>query len=216
MEILQNLKDLDWFEIFIGLVTIVLACQFLYKTFIEGIIHKFGWETKKMREKREDHELLIKTSQNLVALQEKHEKDEHYLEGCLTKFIDEARKENEELRSNMKQFSDNRIHDREQSRSYQSEYMVSLNKVLEAQEQRDNQIIALMCGTKELLGAEIDRRYAKYIGLKGIPENEVDEFDDIYTAYKGLNGNHGRETKYNYVKGHLAVIPVKTELVMNI
>ena len=106
METLQNLKDLNWFEIFIGLVAIVLACQFLYKTFIEGIIHKFGWETKKMREKREDHELLIKTSQNLVLLQEKHEKDDNEIKECLKSFINESRKADEEMRNAITRIDD--------------------------------------------------------------------------------------------------------------
>lgn len=71
-----------------------------------------------------------------------------------------------------------------------------------------------MCGNKELLGAEIDRRYREYISLDGIPESEVDEFNDIYSAYKRLNGNHRRDAKYNYVKDHLSVIPVETTLVV--
>lgn len=71
-----------------------------------------------------------------------------------------------------------------------------------------------MCGSKELLGNTIDERYARYIELGGIPQNEIDEFDSIFEAYQNLNGNHGRETKYEYVKNHLSVIPVKTELVM--
>ena len=130
-----------------------------------------------------------------------------------TEVINELSSYMEDVKEEIKQLSDNRIRDREQSRAYQSEYMTSLSKVLETQEQRDNQILALMCGTKELLGAEIDHRYAKYIKLNGIPENEIDEFDSIYDAYRGLNGNHGRETKYKYVKEHLSVIPVRTELV---
>ncbi|MCI8661520.1 MAG: hypothetical protein HFG54_14965 [Lachnospiraceae bacterium] len=70
-----------------------------------------------------------------------------------------------------------------------------------------------MCGSKELLGAEIDKRYREYIALNGIPESEVSEFDDIFNAYKGLMGNHTRDTKYNYVKNHLTIIPVETKLV---
>lgn len=45
--------------------------------------------------------------------------------------------------------------------------------------------------------------------MNGIPENEVSEFDGLFFAYKLLNGNHGREQKYKYVKEHLPVLPVE-------
>ena len=51
--------------------------------------------------------------------------------------------------------------------------------------------------------------------LHGIPENEVDEFRAIYDAYAGLNGNHGRERKYNYVMTSLPVIQVETKIMDN-
>lgn len=41
----------------------------------EWLISKFGIETKRTREKREEHDLLIKTAKNLVELQEKHNTD---------------------------------------------------------------------------------------------------------------------------------------------
>ena len=91
----------------------------------------------------------------------------------------------------------------------------SMKKITENELIRDKQIHALLRGNKELLGAEIDKRYRQYIALDGIPESDVEEFDDIYTAYKDLGGNHSRDTKYFYVKNHLSVIPVKTKLVMD-
>ena len=41
----------------------------------EWIISKLGLETKWMRKRREEHELLVKTSQGLTELQKRHEKD---------------------------------------------------------------------------------------------------------------------------------------------
>lgn len=120
----------------------------------------------------------------------------------------------EEMREEIKTFTNNRLHDREQSIEIQKELNNSIKAVAAGQKTRDKQIEALMCGTKELLGNAIDERYARYVALKGIPENEVDDFDDIYVAYRKLHGNHGRETKYNYVKKHLPVIPVETKLVL--
>lgn len=42
---------------------------------IEWIISKFGIETKGMRKRREQGELLLKTAENLVELQKKHNND---------------------------------------------------------------------------------------------------------------------------------------------
>lgn len=96
----------------------------------------------------------------------------------------------------------------------QKDLSATIEAVTRNEKKRDKQIQALICGNKELLGAEIDKRYRQYIALDGIPESDVTEFDDIYMAYKDLNGNHSRDTKYFYVKDHLPVIPVTTKLVM--
>lgn len=77
------------------------------------------------------------------------------------------------------------------------------------------QISALMQGSKELLGAEIDKRYRDYIMLNSIPESDVDEFQEIFDAYKALNGNHRRDLKYQYVRDRLPVIPVETKLIVD-
>lgn len=158
MEAFTELTNVDFSSLFISVFAVLIGIKAIASLFEWGI-EKLGLETKGMRRKREDHELLVKTSQSLLELQERHTKD---IEQSIT-----------------------------------------------------HEIEALMCGCKELLGAEIDKRYREYIALKGIPESEVNEFDDIFAAYKGLNGNHSRDTKYNYVKNHLTVIPVETKLVIN-
>lgn len=53
-----------------------------------------GLETKWMRQKREEHELLIQTSQNLASLQEKHEKD-----------IESSDRRDEEIASDIKKLT---------------------------------------------------------------------------------------------------------------
>lgn len=146
MEEIHTLTTIDLDSVFVSVFIILLSFKAVVSV-LEWTIHKLGLETKWMRKKREEHNLIIQTSQNLAALQQ--------------------------------------------------------------------QIHALLRGNKELLGAEIDKRYRQYIALDGIPESDVEEFDDIYTAYKDLGGNHSRDTKYFYVKNHLSVIPVKTKLVMD-
>ena len=203
---------MNWFECILLVVLVML----IWKGFVELVdwfFKRYGIETKKMKEKREDHELLIKSSQNLALLQEKSEKDDRALEVAFEVFIDEVRESFEQVHKNFEETNDAQLKRKEQSLEIQRQLSDSINQLVQAQISNDEKISALMCGSKELLGNTIDERYARYIELGGIPQNEVDEFDSIYEAYRGLNGNHGRKTKYEYVKNHLSVIPVKTQLV---
>ena len=101
MDELLALKEITWFEAAGAVIAVFIFFRFLVSSW-EWFATKFGWETKKMRQRREDHELLIKTSQNLAALQEKHEevdkkheKDENDIKACLASFIAETKKEDD-------------------------------------------------------------------------------------------------------------------------
>lgn len=214
METVQNLIHYNWLGVVLALISAMVAFKFLSDLFGWFVI-KFGLETKSMREKRESRELLKTTAENLASLQCRHTQDEKEFRESLNDYIEESRADRKALHNEMKQYSQNRVADRQQSLQIQSELKDSIKEMAKAQEDRDNQIAALMEGSKELLGDKIDQRYDKYISLGGIPQNEVDEFDSIYEAYRGLKGNHGRKTKYEYVKNNLPVLPVKTEVVLN-
>lgn len=221
MQDILELININYTSLFISIVTILIGIKTV-TTLFEWFISKLGLETKWMRTKREDHELLLKTSESLVELHKKHENDakqsdkhDEEIRNDLSKFMDEMRLSITQTQNEIKQFSKNRIHDREQSIKIQKELTDAIKTITDGEQNRDKQIEALMCGNKELLGAEIDKRYRQYIALNGIPETEIDEFTDIYTAYKALHGNHNRDAKYDYVKNHLQVIPVETKLIKN-
>ena len=218
MDEIVTLVEIDWKSVIIALVLALGFVVALLKA-LEYLAEKFGIETKKQR----DHKLLIQTSQNLTALQEQHAKDikefkdsqtenvnqsirhDEIIKEELKSFIDEIRSSIVSLTNQMNQYSENRIHDREQSFEIQRQ----LNK---RSDDRDKKIEALMLGNMELLGDKIDQRFSRYVALDGIPENEVEEFDGIFAAYKALNGNHKREEKYKYVKNHMKVIPVEAKI----
>ena len=69
-----ELFNIDFTYVFIAVFSI-LTCLKVIISLFEWIIGKFGLETKWMRQKRKERELLIQTSQNLVTLQEKHVED---------------------------------------------------------------------------------------------------------------------------------------------
>lgn len=130
--------------------------------------------------------------------------------------------------SDIKTLMENRIHDREQSFVIQKELTDAQNKLSDKQTElsnlisetiksgisRDKQIASLMLANKELLAEKINDKYKFYISIKGIPEDEVDEFTNLHTAYKGCGGNHSGDAKYEYVMEHLQVIPVETKLIL--
>ena len=214
MDTYTQVLNLDFTQIFLGIVAILIFLV-SFVSLIEKASVIIGKPFKWIKKKDDDHKLIMDAMATMKLMQETHAADKKEvndkndkLEKALTDFMTE-------VKADIKTFTDNRKNDRAQSFEIQKQLTDSIQTVIGNNQIRDEQINALMCGSKELLGNTIDERYEKYIKLGGIPQNEVDEFDSIYDAYTGLNGNHGRKTKYEYVKEHLPVIPVKTELVFN-
>lgn len=218
MDEMQTLLDLDLSTVALGLVGILVVLVLILSK-LDFLKKFFGIKTKSDIER----ELLEQTSRGLSELQQQHMNDmkefrekqnenveqsirhDERIRNDLAVFISEMRDSIESLTEQMNQYAENRVHDREQSREIQRQ----LN---ERSDDRDKKIEALMLGNMELLGDKIDQRFSRYVALDGIPENEVEEFDGIFAAYKALNGNHKREEKYKYVKNHMKVIPVESKL----
>lgn len=221
MDDMQTFLDLDLKIVALGIVGLLAIFVFILSK-LDFIKKFFGIKTKADI----GRELLEQTSRGLSELQKQHANDmkefrdkqnenvrqsiEHdeRIRSDLLSFMTEMRDVVDSLTQQMNQYSENRIHDREQSREIQRQ----LN---ERSDDRDKKIEALMLGNMELLGDKIDQRFSRYVALDGIPENEVEEFDGIFAAYKALNGNHKREEKYKYVKNHMKVIPVESKLKMD-
>lgn len=74
VENIEKLCQLDFAAVIIGVCVIATTVKAIYE-FILSVIHTFGIETRSTKQKREEHELLIKTVQNVDALQVKQDKD---------------------------------------------------------------------------------------------------------------------------------------------
>lgn len=163
MEELLSLTDIDWLQVAIGVVAAFLFFKFIVSSY-EWLATKYGFETKKMRERREDHELLIKTAKNLAALQEKHKADdkkhenyENDIKSCLASFIAETKKENDALRAEIKVFADNRINDRQVSIERESKLNKRIDHMAEADKYRDEHIDALSSNLNKLTNMLVDK-----------------------------------------------------------
>ena len=74
MDTIKQLTELDYSTLIIG-ITVVAGSLKIVCNFLSWFVSYLGLETKKMRQKREDHELLIATAKNLELLQSKQNED---------------------------------------------------------------------------------------------------------------------------------------------
>ena len=165
---------------------------------------------KQRRQEREQlkatTELAKTTAENLDKLKKIHCKDEEEFRNSLNNYMEESRRDRKALHDEMTKFSNNRINDRKQSLEIQKELKDSISA-------RDVQIESLVVANKEMLAEKINEKYKYYISIKGIPEDEYDEFVSLHNAYNGVGGNHHGDAKFQYCIDHLPIIPVKTKLI---
>ena len=93
MDAIKELFNINFSYVLISVFVILIGIKAVVSLF-EWVIDKLGLETKWMRQKREEHELLIQTSQNLASLQEKHERD-----------IESSDRRDEEIASDIKKLT---------------------------------------------------------------------------------------------------------------
>lgn len=219
MEPIKSFFEIDWRVFGVTAFTVLFFVQISIKLFQWFVFDWLGIETKSMRERREGHELLISTAKGLQELSEKHSEDvkqsiahDKKIQNNLNDFIDEIRSSIAENKNAIKQFSDNRVHDRKQSLEIQRELTESMNAIVKSGEARDVQIQNLITSQREALADRINQKYKHYSSKNGIPEDEVDEFISLHSAYKSVGGNHLGDAKFDYCINHLPIIPVDVKL----
>lgn len=94
MDSITELTQIDYSAVFISVFIILIGIKAIASV-IEWFIAKLGLETKRMRKNAEDHELLIKTSESLLELKERHEND-----------MKESDKHDQEMRNDIKKLTD--------------------------------------------------------------------------------------------------------------
>ena len=213
MEELKQLVQIDWWYVIIALLLLLVCVKLVWTLFDWLLFEKLGIETRKMKQRRQEREQLEATSElakttadNLIKLQDRHMKDEEEFRKNLNDYMQESRQDRKALHDEMTNFANNRVSDRQQSLEIQKELKDSIAA-------RDVQIESLIVANKEMLAEEINKKYKHYISIKGIPEDEYDEFVSLHKAYNGVGGNHHGDAKFQYCIDHLPIIPVETNLV---
>lgn len=219
MDQIEALFSVDWKSVIIAIFIALFSFQITIRLFQWLLFDFFGIETKAMRQRKEEHRLLLQTANDLKELSMQHKEDvrqsiehdqkiQNNLDNCMT----EIKMSLEETQVAIRKFTENRIHDREQSFAIQKELTESMAKISDSNNIRDEQLNDIVWSQKESLAYKINQKYKHYLGIKGIPEDEVDEFVSLHSAYKKIGGNHHGDAKFNYCMEHLPIIPVEVKL----
>ena len=213
MDEIKALTEIDYVFLFVSIVGLLLGAKGLV-ALMEYWITKTGLETKWSKKKKEEHELLLANAQAIKDLAELHKKDNDTSNEHDEKLHEELSSFMTEVRTEIKMFAENRVHDKEQSLEIQKELKDSIKTITEKNRSRDVQIDSLIVAQKEMLAEKINSKYKYYLSIDGIPEDEYDEFVSLHAAYKKVGGNHHGDSKFEYCINHLKVIPVETKLVI--
>ena len=210
-ELIQTI-NMDFPQLILNIIVILVAL-----IFVVGVLEKasviIGKPFKWIKKNDDDHQLLVDAISTIKSMQETHAADKKEvtdknttLETVLSDFMTE-------VKNDIKQFTDNRVHDREQSFEIQQKLTDSIQTIVNNNKNRDVQINALIDANKEMLAEKINEKYKYYIKIDGIPADEYDEFVSLHKAYNGVGGNHHGDAKFEYCMEHLPIISVETKLV---
>jgi len=193
MDAIRPIMEIDYVKLITQLCLIIIGLNYFIPICKNLFCKVLGIETKFQREKKEQKILLQETIDKVTELS--------------TKFNDASNNTDRLFEEKLVKFY---TPYREQSMDIQKDLKDSIELLTKADITRSEQIESVMVGIKELLGDTIDQKYEKYIRLGGIPSDEVDEFNSVFSAYEKVNGNHNGKKKYDYVMNNLPIIPVTT------
>lgn len=194
MDELKQLTQIDWWYVFIALLLLLICIKLIWSLFDWLFFEKLGIETRKMKQKRQESELLKATAEGLAALKKKHDKDESKLEERESKLEERLAEFIDETRDIIKNQAD------------------TIKNIVCDNQEKGEQINSLVIAQKEILAEKINEKYKYYISIGGIPEDEYDEFVSMHKAYNGVGGNSHGDAKFEYCIEHLPIIPVETKL----
>ena len=211
MEAIQELFNINFSYVFLSVFIILIGIKAIV-SILEWVIEKLGLETKWKRKHREEHNLLIQTAQNLAALQKQHthdvkESDAHdeNIKEELSAFISEIKTSMLGTQNEIKQFAENRVHDREQSFKIQKELTDSQNNLAKSLSSISEKIDKMQHTTdlrfkeseeknnkriRAELKDKISQSYRYYHELGKINDMELEALEDLIEEYEEANGKN--------------------------
>jgi hypothetical protein len=147
MNELKEFTQIDWWYVAIALAILLAGVKLVWSLLDWLLLEKLGIETRKMKQRRHESELLKTTAElarvtaeNLEKLQNRHTKDEAEFRNNLNNYMTESRNDRIALHNEMTTFANNRIEDRKQSLEVQRELKESIRDLVDGQRDRDEKI----------------------------------------------------------------------------
>ena len=211
MDELKQLMQINWWYVITALTILLLCIKFVWSLIDWLFFEKLGIETRKMKQRRQDEDLLKTTAElakttselakttaeNLDKLQKRHTKDEEEFRNNLNNYIEESRKDRKALHDEMTRFADNRVNDRKQSLEIQKELKDSIQNLVDGQHNRDEKISNL---TDMFVDKEIDDYRFKILDFasdissgKMFNRESYDHILRIYDKYEKILEEHNME-----------------------
>lgn len=201
MSDLKELIQIDWWNVIFAIVLLLVCIKFVWSLLDWLLFEKLGIETKKMKQRRQESELLKSTTElakttakNLDTLQKKHTKDEEEFRKNLNDYMEESRKDRKILHEEMTVYSVNRVNDRKQSLEIQKELTDSqvlitdkvgdICKKLEEMEEKENKRV------QSEIKERIAQSYRQYKETQHISSMELEALEDLIATYEAHGGDN--------------------------
>jgi hypothetical protein len=186
MDLVQSLTHYNWFVVVLAVISAMMVFKFISELFT-WFIEKFGLETRSMREKRENKELLKKTAENLNSLQERHTKDEKDFRAVLNKHISESEKDRKALHQVQKELvkSQSKISDSMQGLVEKfDEFKVNTDNRFDSNEEKENKRV------RAELKNSISEIYRIHHATGQINDIELETLEDLIEEYEAAKGEN--------------------------
>lgn len=172
MDEIIELTKVDFASLFISIFVILIGFKAIISLF-EWIVEKLGLETKAMRIKREDHELLLTTANSLKNLSQEHKQD-------------------------IQKIYDDNINYRDQSRVIKDDFKESINNLSRKldlmQERTDMRFKENEEKENKRVQAEIKDKIAQsyryYNSVGEITDMELESLEDLISTYENYGGSN--------------------------
>lgn len=201
VEIIEQLPHINWWEVAIAILILLIGVRVVWSLLDWLLFEKIGIETKRMKQRREDHKLLLETTalakttaENLAQLQNRHCKDEEEFRNNLNTYIEESRKDRKALHDEMTAYSDNRINDRKQSLEIQRELTDAQNKLTDKVDGICKKLVDMEQKENERVQSEIKesiaQAYRRYDETKQISKMEREALEGLIKTYEAHGGEN--------------------------
>lgn len=172
MDSITKLSEVNFLQWFLWTCLILAAIVAIY-ALVMKIFELFGIEFKWVRKRREDHELILKTSQELADLRDRHDKD-----------AEESAKHEKEINEKLHQFADDVCVQMKTISDNVNTMSADIEKRFNENDER------MMKRVRAELKDRIGQLYRSYHSSGKINDMEWDALQDLITEYEDNGGKN--------------------------